>query len=136
MTTINRSRRTRRVVSALALAGAAGVGLLAVSGPAFAGGISVYNRTVPPGNEVCVAASAVNSVYVYGTATSPGLKFKLLYQTGAVVPGSGSPGPVTAYSFYTQAGYSSWLGAGDYTACAKNNGTTTVTLTQLTISTS
>ncbi|MFI6595090.1 hypothetical protein ACIBHX_02510 [Nonomuraea sp. NPDC050536] len=126
----------RRFAAGAALATAAGLGLLTISGPAFAGGISVYNRTVHPGGEVCVAAHADTSVYASGNANSPGLKFKLLAQSGLVVPGTSSPGPVTAWAAQTQTGWYNWQGAGDYTACAKNNGTQDVFLSSLIITTS
>jgi hypothetical protein len=44
-----------------------------------------------------------------------------------------TPGPVTSWSAFIYAGGAGWHGAGDYTACAKNNGTQTVFLNYLTV---
>ncbi|WP_067462167.1 hypothetical protein [Actinomadura macra] len=130
-----RKRRGRRVAAGLALSGATTLGLLALPGVAFASGGSLSNIVLRPGGEACVAAHADNSVTASGSANQPGLKFKVIGQGGSVVTGTGSPGPVTAWGAQTQAGWYNWQGAGDYTACAKNNGTSNVYLNYVTIST-
>jgi hypothetical protein len=43
---------------------------------------------------------------------------------------------VTYYDSITGVGYANWQGAGDYTACAKNNGTGSVYLQFIGITTS
>ena len=55
----------------------------------------------------------------------------LIAQDGTVI--TSSPGPVTGWSAFIYAGSPGWHGAGDYTACAKNNGTQTVFLNYLTV---
>ncbi|MFC4049001.1 hypothetical protein ACFOY4_04830 [Actinomadura syzygii] len=128
-------RRGRRAATGLALAGAATLAALAVPAAAFAGGGSISNTTLRPGDEACVAAHAVSSVSASGSANAPGLKFKIIGQSGAVVTGSGSPGPVTSWGAQTQVGWYNWQGEGDYTACAKNNGTSNVRLNLLVLNT-
>ena len=56
----------------------------------------------------------------------------LIAQDGTVI--TATPGPATSWSAYIYAGSPGWHGAGDYTACAKNNGTQTVFLNYLTVS--
>jgi hypothetical protein len=104
---------------------------LALAGSASASGLTVSNQNVPPGQEVCVAAAASTSFSADGSARTPGLKFKLIAQDGTVI--TATPGPVTNWSAYIYAGGAGWHGAGDYTACAKNNGTQTVFLNYLTV---
>ncbi|WP_131736016.1 hypothetical protein [Actinomadura roseirufa] len=130
-----RKRTGRRAAAGLAVAGAAALGAVALPGTAFAGGGTISNIWIHPGGEACVAAHAESSVTGTGSANTPGLKFKIIGQTGVVVTGSGSPGPVTSWSAQTQAGWANWQGPGDYTACAKNNGTVDVRLNYVTIDT-
>ncbi|QXJ25621.1 hypothetical protein AGRA3207_007141 [Actinomadura graeca] len=130
-----RPGRGRRVATGLALAGASALGVLALPGAAHASGGSLSNIVLNPGGEACTAAHAETSVTATGSARQPGLKFKLIGQGGSVVTGTGSPGPVTAWGAQTQAGWYNWQGPGDYTACAKNNGTTSVYLNLLSIDT-
>ncbi|KEF16688.1 hypothetical protein DF18_33840 [Streptomyces rimosus] len=65
--------------------------------------------------------SAQHTVRADGRATGQGAKFKLQYQ-GATVPGTGSPGLVTAYAAELRDTWAGWPGVGDYTACVTNNG--------------
>jgi hypothetical protein len=95
-----------------------------------ASGISVENQNIPPGQEACVAAAATTSFKAYGTAKAPGLKFKVIAQDGTVI--ISSPAPVTSFSAYIYAGGPDWEGPGDYTVCAKNNGSQTVFLNDVT----
>lgn len=122
----------KRIGMALAVGGAGVVTALALAGSASAAGFTVSNQNIAPGQEVCVAAAASTSFSANGSARAPGLKFRLIAQDGTVI--TATPGPVTAWSAYTYAGSPSWHGAGDYTACAKNNGTQTVYLNYLTVS--
>jgi hypothetical protein len=128
----------KRIGMALAVGGAGMVTALALAGPASAAtatstsaGITVSNRNIPPGQEVCAGAAASTSFSADGSARTPGLKFRLIAQDGTVI--TGTPGPVTSWSAYIYAGSPAWHGAGDYTACAKNNGTQTVFLNYLTV---
>ncbi|MFD7667531.1 hypothetical protein [Streptomyces sp. NPDC059788] len=114
------NRRITTVMgTAFAAASAAGMALSA-AGPAAAS--QFYGGTLHPGEQRCVQQSAQHKVRVDGKATGQGAKFKLQYQ-GATVPGTGSPGPVTAYAAELRDTWAGWPGAGDYTACATNNGT-------------
>ena len=123
----------KRIRMALAVGGAGVVTALALAGSAsaWASGLTVSNQNVPPGQEVCVAAAASTSFSANGSAQAPGLKFKLIAQDGTVI--TATPGPVTNWSAFISAGNPGWHGAGDYTACAKNNGTQTVFLNYLTV---
>jgi hypothetical protein len=116
---------------ALAVGGAGVAATLALAGPASAAGFTLSNTSIPPGQESCVAVAASTSVSAAASARSPGLKFKLIAQDGTVV--TSTPGPATAWSAFIYAGGAGWHGAGDYTACAKNNGTTAVFLNYLTV---
>jgi hypothetical protein len=123
----------KRIGMALAVGGAGMVTALALAGSASASaGITVSNQNIPPGQEVCAAAAASTSFSANGSARTPGLKFRLIAQDGTVI--TATPGPVTSWSAYIYAGSPAWHGAGDYTACAKNNGTQTVFLNYLTVS--
>jgi hypothetical protein len=118
---------------ALATGGAGLVAALALAGSASAWAdniVTVKNRNVPPGQEVCVAAAATKSFAAVGSAQSPGLKFRLIAQDGTVLMSTSGPSPTFAPYIYP--GSAGWDGAGDYTVCAKNNGTGTVLLNYLT----
>jgi hypothetical protein len=121
----------KRIGMALAVGGAGVVAALALAGSASASGFTVSNVNIPPGQEVCSAAAASTSFSADGSARTPGLKFKLIAQDGTVI--TSSPGPVTSWSAFIYAGSPGWHGAGDYTVCAKNNGTQTVFLNYLTV---
>ncbi|MEU4198844.1 hypothetical protein [Streptomyces sp. NPDC045470] len=56
------------------------------------------------------------------SAAGQGAKFELRYQ-GATVPGTGSPGPFTAYGAEPRDTWAGWPGAGDRAACVTDNGT-------------
>jgi len=125
------SRKRMRI--ALATGGAGLVAALALAGSASAWAdniITVRNTNVPPGQEVCASAAATKSFAAVGSAQSPGLKFRLIAQDGTVI--TSTPGPATTFAPYIYPGTSGWRGAGDYTVCAKNNGTQTVFLNYLT----
>ncbi|KOG54537.1 hypothetical protein ADK76_23035 [Streptomyces griseoflavus] len=114
------NRRTTTVMGvAFAAASAAGLALSA-AGPAAAS--QFYGGTLHPGEQRCVQQSARHAVRADGRATGQGAKFRLQYQ-GAAVPGTGSPGLVTAYAAELRDTWAGWPGAGDYTACVTNNGT-------------
>lgn len=115
------------MVAALALAGSASAW---ASAPASE--VTVMNQNISPGQEVCYPSVATTSIAAVGRAQMPGLKFRLIYQDGTVV--ASTPGPATSWAPpYIYAGGPNWRGAGDYTACAKNNGTQTVLLNYLTV---
>lgn len=112
------NRRTTTVMGvAFAAASAAGLALSA-AGPAAAS--QFYGGTLHPGEQRCVQQSAQHTVRADGRATGQGAKFKLQYQ-GATVPGTGSPGLVTAYAAELRDTWAGWPGVGDYTACVTNN---------------
>jgi hypothetical protein len=122
----------KRIGMGLAVGGAGVVTALALAGSASASaGLTVSNQNIPPGQEVCIAAAASTSFSANGGARAPGLKFRLVAQDGTVIVAT--PGPVTSWSAYIYAGSPAWHGAGDYTACAKNNGTQSVFLNYLTV---
>jgi len=124
---------SKRIGMALAVGGAGMVTALALAGSASASaGLTVSNRNITPGNEVCIAVAASTSFSASGSARTPGLKFVLIAQDGTVI--TATPGPATSWSASIYAGSPAWHGAGDYTACAKNNGTQTVFLNYLTAS--
>jgi hypothetical protein len=114
-----------------AVGGASVVAALALAGTAHATTFRVSNENITPGNEVCVAVAANTSIAAVGSANAPGLKFKLIAQDGTVI--TSTPGPATLWAPYFHAGGPGWHGAGDYTACAKNNGTQTVFLNYLSV---
>jgi hypothetical protein len=124
----------KRIGMALAVGGAGMVAALALAGSASASTVTVPGQNVRPGQEVCAASVASTSFSVNGGAQTPGLKFRLFAQDGTVI--TATPGPVTSWSAYIYAGSPAWHGAGDYTACAKNNGTQTVFLNYLTVNAS
>jgi hypothetical protein len=121
----------KRIGMALAVGGAGVATALTLAGSASASGLTVSNQNIAPGQEVCAAAAASTSFSASGSARTPGLKFRLIAQDGTVI--TSTPGPVTSWSAYIYAGSPAWHGAGDYTACAKNNGTQTVFLNYLTV---
>jgi hypothetical protein len=126
--------RARRAGVRAAVAGAVAAGLVAAALPAHAAAIQAGPEWVGAGQEVCVAAAATNHVEASMITNAPGLKFRLIAQSGLVIDHSTSP--VTYYDSITGVGYSNWQGAGDYTACAKNNGTGSVYLQFIGITTS
>jgi hypothetical protein len=121
----------KRIAMALVAGGAGVATVVALAGTALATTGGVSNVNITPGNEVCVAVAASTSVSAVGVATAPGLKFRLIAQDGTVI--TATSGPVTKWAPYIYAGGPGWDGAGDYTACAKNNGTQTVNLNYLTV---
>ena len=125
------SRKLIRMALAAGGAGTMTALVLAGTASAWASGMTVSNENIPPGQEVCVAAAATTSFSADGSAKTPGLKFRLIAQDGTVI--TSTPGPVTSWSAFISAGNPGWHGAGDYTACAKNNGTQTVFLNSLTV---
>lgn len=137
MTTISRAhggRRARRLAAGLAVTGASALGLLALAGTAHAAAGSVSNVWLAPGQEACTGAATATYLEASEYSTSPGLKFKLIAQSGLVI--NSSPGPYTYWQTSTGTGYANWQGPGDYTACVKNNGTSSVYLYYVTITTS
>ena len=123
----------KRIRTALALGGA-GVAtalVLAGSASAWAGQITVRNINVQPGGQQCATAAATTSFAAVGSAQSPGLRFKLLDQSGNVI--TSTSGPVTGYAPYIYPGAPGWEGPQDYTVCAKNTGTQAVLLNYLTV---
>ncbi|UNO43093.1 hypothetical protein [Streptomyces sp. MST-110588] len=103
-----------------AAASAAGLAVLCAAGPASAS--QFYGGTLHPGEQRCVQQHADHKVRVDGRATGQGAKFKVQYQN-VTVPGTGSPGLVTSYAVELRDTWGNFPGAGDYVACATNNGT-------------
>ncbi|MFC4909724.1 hypothetical protein [Actinomadura gamaensis] len=137
MTTISptvKGRRARRLAAGLALTGGSALALLGVAGTAHADANSVTNTWLAPGQEACAAAHATTYLEASQQSASPGLKFKLIAQSGLVI--NTSPGPYTYWKTSTGTGSANWQGPGDYTACAKNNGTSPVYLYYVIITTS
>ncbi len=124
---------TKRIRTALAVGGAGLVAALTLAGSAsaWAGELTVRNINLAPGQEVCSAAAATTSFAAAGNAQLPGLKFRLIAQDGTVVQSTAGASPT--FSPYIYAGSANWRGAGDYTVCAKNNGTGNVMLNYLTV---
>ncbi|MGP9022465.1 hypothetical protein ACT1U9_29190 [Streptomyces sp. BR1] len=115
-------RRVRLGIAAgFVASGAAALALLAAAGPASAA--QFYGGTLHPGEQRCVQQHANHKVRADGQATGQGAKFKVQFQ-GATVPGTGSPGLVNAWAAELRDDSGTFPGAGDYTACATNNGTT------------
>jgi hypothetical protein len=119
-----RGNRIGRIGTGLAtgatLAGIAALTLLSTAGPAAAA--QFYGGTLHPGEQRCVQQHADHKVRADGKATGQGAKFKLQYQ-GVTVPGTGSPGLVSAWAVELRDDNGTFPGAGDYTACVTNNGT-------------
>lgn len=121
----------KRIGMALAAGGIGFATALTLAGTAHAATIEVKNVSITPGNEQCLAVAVNTSLAAVGVANAPGLKFRLIAQDGTVV--IASSGPVTRWAPYIYPGAPGWDGVGDYTACAKNNGTQTVFLDYLTV---
>lgn len=123
----------KRIRTALALGGAGLVTAFALAGSASASAaeVIVKNQNLLPGQEACITAVATSSVAAVGSAQAP-LKFRLIAQDGTVVNSLVGP----RWAPYIYPGSPGWDGPGDYTACAKNNGTQAVLLNYLTLQTS
>lgn len=121
----------KRIRMALVAGGAGMVTALALAGSAaaWADTLTVRNINITPGQEVCSAAAATTSFAAAGTAQAPGLKFRLIAQDGTVIQSTVGQ----YFAPYIYPGSAGWRGAGDYTVCAKNNGTGTVLLNYLTV---
>jgi hypothetical protein len=118
----------KRIAMALAAGGAGVATALMLAGTAQATTFRVSNENITPGNEVCVAVAANTSIAAVGVAQAP-LKFRLIAQDGTVITSTST----THWAPYYYQGVAGWAGPGDYTACAKNNGTQTVLLNYLTV---
>ena len=124
----------KRIRMALVAGGAGMVTALALAGSAAAWADTFTVRNIkhhagpgwcapPPPRPTSFAAA--------GTAQSPELKFRLIAQDGTVI--QSTSGPSMYFAPYIYPGSAGWRGAGDYTVCAKNNGTGTVLLNYLTV---
>lgn len=122
------SRKSIRTALALGGAGMVAVLALAGAGSASASELTIKNDNIPPGQEVCLAAAATTSFAAAATAQAP-LKFRLIAQDGTVELSNVG----TTFAPYIYPGAVGWDGPGDYTVCAKNNGTQTVLLNYLTV---
>ncbi|MCW7944395.1 hypothetical protein AAW14_20770 [Streptomyces hygroscopicus] len=115
------NKKITRIGIALGLAGVGAMTLLATAGPASAS--QFYGGTLHPGDQRCVQQYAAYQVRGDGQATGQGAKFKIQYN-GSTVPGTGSPGLVTAWAAELRTSLGTFPGPGYYVACATNNGTT------------
>ncbi|MEU9130605.1 hypothetical protein AB0D08_21315 [Kitasatospora sp. NPDC048540] len=113
-------RRSTRIATALTVAAASSLALLATAGTASAN--QFYGGTLHPGEQRCVQQYAGYQVRGDGQATGQGAKFKIQYN-GVTVPGTGSTGLVSAWAAELRSSYGTFPGPGYYTACVTNNGT-------------
>ncbi|WP_037604130.1 hypothetical protein [Streptacidiphilus rugosus] len=116
-----KNRRATRLATVLTTAALSATGLLVAAGSASAN--QFYGGTLHPGEQHCVQQYAGYQVRGDGQATGQGAKFKIQFN-GATVPGTGSPGLVSAWAAELRTSLHTFPGAGYYTACVTNNGTT------------
>lgn len=112
------SRRTPRLVSVAAAAGATAV--LAVATAPLASAVVSRTDSLAPGQSSCVSQYASYQVRGEGWATNGGARFKLL-RNGQVVQATG--GRVTSAALEARTSYGTFPGAGTYSFCAYNTGT-------------
>ena len=117
---MSRTTRTLGTGATLALTATA---LLAGAGAASAD--TYTTQPLSPGASTCVSQSANYQVRGDGTATGGGARFKLL-RNGVVL--DATTGRVTNWADERRTSYGSFPGAGSYSVCAYNTGTTTTTV--------
>jgi hypothetical protein len=113
-----------RIALAAALTGTAAIISLAGAGAASAS--SSNTAPLSPGQSTCVSQYASYQVHGDGTATGAGARFKLLYN-GQVL--DATPGRVNNWLLERRTAWGSFPGAGYYSVCAYNTGTTNTTVT-------
>ena len=115
----------RRIVTGLAVAGA--VTAITIGGAPTAAAQQYGSYPLSPGQGACTSAQYASSkVRADGWATSNGAKFKLL-RNGSVV--YSTPTRVTSIAIELRSDNGTFPGAGYYTWCAQNTGTTNTTAT-------
>jgi len=122
MATSSRTRRIRRLV----LGGLAAGGVLVVA-PTAAHANAYTGQFLGPGASACVSQYAGYQVRVDTTATAKGAKFRL-YRNGAQVAASPTPN-TTGWSQQLRTAFGNFPGAGSYSVCAVNTGTTNTFVT-------
>jgi len=124
MASSTRTTRVRRV--GLAIGGLAAIGA-AVAAPSAAYADTYAGQFLGPGASTCISQYAGYQVRVDTTATAKGAKFRL-YRNGAQVAASPTPN-TTAWSQELRTSYGNFPGAGSYSVCAVNTGTTNTFVT-------
>lgn len=114
---------TRIVAGALATAGLAAT---AIAGATSASAQQYASFSLAPGAGACVSQYASYQVRGDGWATGQGAKFKLL-RNGAVV--WNTPFRANSTSVEMRSAYGTFPGAGSYSFCAQNTGTTNTVVT-------
>ena len=112
--------RTRTLAATVALSATA---LLAGAGAASAD--TYTTQPLDPGASFCVSQWASYQVRGEGTATGGGARFKLL-RNGVVL--DATTGRVGSWVGERRTSYGNFPGAGTYSACAYNTGTTRTTV--------
>lgn len=115
------STRTARIAAGLAVVGA----VLAAPSAAYAN--TYTGQFLGPGASACISQYAGYQVRVDTTATAKGAKFRL-YRNGAQVAASPTPN-TTAWSLELRTAWGNFPGAGTYSVCAVNTGTTNTFVT-------
>jgi len=114
-----------RIAGAVLATGAAGA--IALAGAGAANAQSYSSTPLAPGQGTCSTAQyAGYQVRADGWATGQGAKFKLL-RNGVVI--DTTPGRATAWAAEYRTAYGTFPGAGYYSVCAQNTGTTNTTVT-------
>ncbi len=113
------SRRTRTLLTGLAISGAAAA--LSVAGVATASAQQYGSYPLSPGAGACTPSQyAGYQVRVDAWATNQGAKIKLL-RNGVVV--ANTPTRVNSWSYEARTSWGNFPGAGYYSVCAQNTGT-------------
>lgn len=116
---------TRKIITGLAVSGAAAA--LSIGGAATASAQQYGSYPLSPGAGQCTNAQyASYQVRVDAWATGDGAKFKLL-RNGVVV--TNTPTRVNSWSTVLKSAYGTFPGAGYYSVCAQNTGTSNTTAT-------
>lgn len=116
---------TRKIITSLAVTGAAAAFSVAGAGAASAQQYGSY--PLSPGQGQCTPAQyAGYQVRGDATATAQGAKFKLL-RNGAVV--ANTPNRANSWSIELRSSWGNFPGPGYYSLCAQNTGTTNTTAT-------
>jgi hypothetical protein len=126
--------RTRRLATAAGVIAAGGaIAMLAPTAAQATSSPVVAGYVAPNGGSLCVAQNASYQVRTEGNANSPGVRF-LVYRNGIEVYRTPT-GTTTAFAWEGRSAYSTFPGAGSYMVCAKNNGTSTVYVSRLLVTT-
>ena len=114
-----------RIAGAVLATGAAGA--IALAGAGAANAQSYSSTPLAPGQGVCSTSQyASYQVRADGSATGQGAKFKLL-RNGVVI--TSTPSRATSWAAEYRTAYGTFPGAGYYSVCAQNTGTTNTIVT-------